>query len=246
MTCSAMLLMCSMYWCSLRWYLSAASWASFCRVDTWANSDCSLLFHLSLAIRASCSNFALLLSSASVTARSASTQQWSPSLDRRSPHPFWQTPSPPRWSVSGFVCDSIPPGFKTWQIGFFSPQGVGQSAHIVCACNFSFSTFPPHYDFYTTEVILQVWTHERVSALKVWPVCAAHAEAEGLRHYARHEIKCWSVEWNENFTLLTHSCPVCSGSVCSSRCFQKTTQCVLNYLFNSCAHSGFVLSGGLS
>lgn len=140
-TCSAMPLMCSMCWCSLRWYLRADSRASFCRVDTRASRDCSLLFHLSLAIRVSCSRVALFSSSASVAVRSASTQQCSPSLSRSSrdsgsPHPLRQT-APARWPVSGSPCDSIARGFETRQVGSFSAQGVWQSAHIARADNFS-------------------------------------------------------------------------------------------------------------
>lgn len=124
--------MCSKYWCSLRWYLRAASWASFCRADTWASKNCSLLFHLSLAMRASCSRVALLSSSLSATVRRASTQQCcsfsqESSADSRSPQPIWQTPWPASASANDAIVNSpaLPATFST--------QEVAQSVRIVSA-----------------------------------------------------------------------------------------------------------------
>lgn len=194
MTCSAMLLMWSMYWCSLRWYFRAASWASFCRVDTFANRNCSLLFHLSLAIRSSCSKVALLSSSASVTVRSASTQQCSPLLtsspESTSPHPLWQTLSP-RWPASGFVCDSIPPGFETWQTRSLSSQEVGQSAHIVCAGNF------PTHDNESGQSCLTSLN------ARVWATCADHAVLGRCATYFPHmrwDVALWTGNVSEQKT----------------------------------------------
>lgn len=174
--------MCTKYWLSLLWYLSASSWAWFCRVDTWAKRHCSLLFHLSLAIRASCSKVMLLSSKASATVRSASTQQCSPLLtsrpDSRRPHPLWQTPSP----RCGFVCDSIPPGVKTWLSGSFSTPALGQSAHIVCLGNFCTRNNELGRSYFN----LQVWTHEGVRALKSLSDLGCSRWADGLRHFFQH------------------------------------------------------------
>lgn len=116
-TCSAMLPMCTMYWCSLCWYWRAATRASLCRAVTRARSHRSLLFHPSLAIRTWRSRDARLPSSASAAERSASTQRCSASPDSGRPHPRRQTPDP------GFVSC----------IGTFSGRGAAVSARIVRA-----------------------------------------------------------------------------------------------------------------
>lgn len=135
-----MLLIFNMYWCNCRLYFKAVSCASLWMEDTWARRDCSLLPHLSLCIRPSCSMVALLSWSPSFSIRSASKQQWSPWTmsvwDKRSPHPFWQIPTS-LWSKSDSSSViirgslSISPELKTFLQLSLSLHGFRQSAHMI-------------------------------------------------------------------------------------------------------------------